>query len=203
MAILSGLEILKNIESGDIEVDPFEPGHLNPVSLDLRLGKKIAVYEAAVQAELRPKGNLEDGRHFIPRPGGGISMARENAVLHFDIGDGGWVLKPGILYLMHTHERVCAKKHVPILDGKSSIGRLGIQVHFTAGFGDPGFDGQYTLEVSAMHPVHVFAGSRFCQIRFHEITGEVRSYRDHQSNYSTVEHSRGPVPSRSWKMFER
>ncbi len=202
MAILSGPEILRHIESGDIEVDPFVPEHLNPVSLDLRLGSKGAVYEAAVQAELRPKGNPEDGRHFVPRPGGGISMARENAVLHFDIGDEGWVLKPGILYLMHTHERVCAKKHVPILDGKSSIGRLGIKIHETAGFGDPGFDGQYTLEVTVVQPVRVFAGSRFCQIRFHEVQGELRSYKDYRSNYATVEHSRGPVPSRSWKMFE-
>ncbi len=191
MAILSGLEILKNIESGDIEVDPFEPDHLNPVSLDLRLGKSVAVYSDVVSVGL-----------MCPRDGT-IDMSRENPVHALEIGDEGLVLVPGVLYLMHTLERVCARRHVPILDGKSSIGRLGIHIHFTAGFGDPGFDGQYTLEVSAMHPVRVFSGSRFCQIRFHEIKGEIRSYKDCRSSYSTAEHSRGPVPSRSWKMFER
>lgn len=190
MAILSGPEILKNIESGDIEVDPFEPGHVNPVSLDLRLGQGVAVYSDVVSARLAPKG-------------GALDMSKENPVHAFEIGENGLVLLPGVLYLMHTLERVCAKKHVPILDGKSSIGRLGIKIHETAGFGDPGFDGQYTLEVTVVQPVRVFAGSRFCQIRFHEVRGELRSYKDYRSNYATVEHSRGPVPSRSWKMFDR
>lgn len=81
-------------------------------------------------------------------------------------------LEPRKLYLLHTAERVSTKAFVPVLDGKSSIGRLGICIHLTAGYGDPGFDGQYTLEVTCVIPVRIYAGMRFCQMRFHTMVGE-------------------------------
>ncbi len=198
--ILGGKEIVKAVERGDIVVDPFDPSHVNPVSLDLRLGSKVSVYDRVVRARLNGEKGEEDGTLFETIYGTCLDMAQPNGVVSFDIGPKGWMLRPGILYLMHTHERVLSKKHVPVLDGKSSIGRLGIKIHETAGFGDPGFDGQYTLEVTAVQPVRVYAGSRFCQIRFHEISGEFGSYADHASNYRG-ELALGPVPSRAWKMF--
>lgn len=87
-----------------------------------------------------------------------------------------------------------------ILTHNSSIGRLGICVHLTAGFGDPGFDGQYTLEVTCVHPVKVYVGMRFCQIRFHEIVGEIEDYskKGHYTGSAAV----GAVPSMSWKQFQ-
>jgi len=202
MAILSGPEILKAVECGHIEVDPFNAAHINPVSLDLTLGSGVAVYDNVVNPR-RNGSKEEDGSLFDVRYGGLLDMSRECSVSRFEIGPGGFIVRPGILYLMHTAERVLAHKHVPIIDGKSSIGRLGVKIHETAGFGDPGFDGQYTLEVTAVQPVRVYAGTRFCQIRFHEIQGDIRSYKDHKSNYATDEHSRGPVASRSFRMFQR
>lgn len=201
MGILGGKEILKAVERGDIVVDPFDPANVNPVSLDLRLGARVSVYDRVVRARLNGEKE-EDGTLFEPMYGGCLDMSRPNGVVSFDITPRGWMLRPGVLYLMHTLERVLAKDRVPILDGKSSIGRLGVKIHETAGFGDPGFDGQYTLEVTCVQPVRVYAGTRFCQIRFHDISGEFANYGDHKSNYKG-DLAVGPVPSRSWRMFEK
>ncbi len=219
--ILSGPEILRNVREGLIEVDPFVEANVNPNSLDLTLGRKVAVYDGVVEAKVWPRPLINPdtashhgvkydpsvhgadpvpGTHFRTKPGRCLDMSRENGVVHFDIGERGFLLLPGIMYLMHTAERVRARQHVPVLDGKSSIGRLGIKVHLTAGYGDIDFDGQYTLEVEATHPVIVYPGVRFCQIRFHTVCGELSSYQSHRSNY-VGERAMGPVPSRAWKMF--
>lgn len=228
--ILSGPEIVRCIMEGSIEVDPFHEGHVNPNSLDLTLGGRLAVYDRVVDARVSPPrkptttlirtdletpdpvgyipGSLFRSRQGFdafggkPRSGEYLDMAREEGVVHFDIDDRGFMLLPGIMYLMHTAERVRAKRHVPVIDGKSSIGRLGIKVHLTAGYGDIDFDGQYTLEVEVTHPVRVYAGYRFCQIRFHTVCGELASYQGRKSNY-VGEKALGPVPSRAWKMFEK
>jgi dCTP deaminase len=107
-------------------------------------------------------------------------------------------LEPNVGYLMHTIERVHTKKYVPVLDGKSSIGRLFMKVHETAGYGDAGFDGQYTLEVTVVHPLRVYPGMRIAQMRFHTILGEVQKL--YAGNY-TGEAAKGPVPSRAWRQF--
>jgi dCTP deaminase len=112
----------------------------------------------------------------------------------------GWLLKPGIGYLMHTVERIWTMDYVPVLDGKSSIGRLFLTVHVTAGYGDTGFDGQYTLEVVAQYPTIVYPGMRFGQMRFHTLKGEVTDYKQ-RGNY-TGEASLGPVPSMAYRQFE-
>lgn len=208
--ILSGPEILRCVGDGSIEVDPFVEANVNPNSLDLTLGTRLAVYDRVVDARLSTGKQLPGSRfkhkyHASYEPhfwGPHLDMSKENDVVHFDIDERGFLLLPGIMYLMHTAERVLAKKHVPVLDGKSSIGRLGIKCHLTAGYGDLWFDGQYTLEVEVTHPVLVFAGVRFCQIRFHTVCGELDSYQNHESNYVGVR-AMGPVPSRSWKMFEK
>lgn len=184
MSILGGKEIERAILRGDIEVDPYEPAHLNPVSFDLRLGSKVAKYEAA--------GCRRDNYPLNCKNEETLRIVDE-----FEIGPHGVCLWPGQLYLMHTLERVKTTRYVPVLDGKSSIGRLGVFVHVTAGFGDPGFDGQYTLEVLTTYPTRVYAGMRFCQIRFHTIEGEAKLY---EGNY-TGEASMGPVPSKIWKQF--
>lgn len=185
VSILSGHAIRTAIAVGDIEIDPFDPKQLNPVSYDLRLGSSLRMYEA------------------VKRPGDTIAKfldaAVENPSRLVEIHSSGAVLAPHLLYLMHTVERIKTTKFVPVIDGKSSGGRLGIQVHATAGFGDPGFDGQYTLEVTVTQPVNVYAGMRIAQIRFHTIEGEVTQYA---GNYQG-ETSRGPVPSMSWKQIEK
>jgi len=89
---------------------------------------------------------------------------------------------------------------VPVIDGKSSIGRLFIAMHITAGYGDTGFNGQYTLEVTAVHPVIVYPGMRFCQMRFHTTVGEVLDYANCDSHY-TGANAMGPVASQAYKQF--
>lgn len=195
--ILTGDEINAMESIGAIEIKPFNKRCLNPVSVDLRLGGKVAVYQIGAYSH---HGLVQT---FLENDGV-LDVKKDNAVERFNIPDEGLVLKPGTLYLMHTLERVSTKRFVPVLDGKSSIGRLGIKVHETAGYGDPGFDGQYTLEVTCVHPVRVYAGMRFCQMRFHTMVGAVELYgiKPYKSNYTGML-AEGPVPSRSFKQFEQ
>lgn len=204
--ILSDTEILKAVEAGDISVDPFDPKMLNPVSLDLTLGDGVAVYTAWVDTMRQVYDQVEDGRYFHPRSfkedlDRVIQDVRdEPRVEQFKIDPKrGWVLKPGIGYLMHVQEKVHTKKFVPILDGKSSIGRLFLQVHATAGFGDPNFAGQFTLEVIVQHPVRVYPGMRFCQIRFQPYVGTITRLYD--GNYKGAD-AEGAVASKCWRQFQ-
>jgi len=199
--ILSDNEIRTAYANGKIVVDPFNPEHLNPTSLDLTLGDGVAVYTNWVEAFEVPKTTYEDGRYFCILPNGMINVKQEPGVARFTISHQGWLLKPGIGYLMHTRERVWTESFVPVLDGKSSIGRLFVKVHETAGYGDPGFNGQYTLEVTAQHPIRVYAGMRICQIRFHTIAGAVGKTYDKVGHY-TQEAATGAVASQAWKQFQ-
>jgi len=211
--ILSGSSIVAAVESGDIEITPFDPAQINPVSYDLRLGDGVAVYRQWTMYDERYDERTQYGASRADAAGARngsdltpvdrfMDVKEEPEVVAFKIDpDRGWILKPGIAYLMHTLERVCAKKHVPILDGKSSIGRLFLQVHATAGFGDPGFDGQYTLEVTVQSPLRVYPGMRICQIRFHTIEGEFESYQKVGSYRGIL--AQGPVASQAWRMFDK
>ena len=197
--ILTGSAILGAYNRGDIRIEPFEEAQLNPASYDLRLGSEIAVYEDAVYTiaeEQRPC----DGMNLSPYTGATtpLDAKRELRVRRFTIGPRGFVLKSGIGYLAHTAERVRVGPYVACVDGKSSIGRLFILVHATAGYVDPGFDGQLTLEITVTHPVRVYAGMRIAQLRFHTLVGHVDYYR---GNY-TGENATGAVASRAWKQFE-
>ncbi len=101
---------------------------------------------------------------------------------------------------MHTEERIHTNVYVPVLDGKSTIGRLFVSIHETAGFGDVGFNGQFTLEVTCTHPVILYPGMRIGQIRFHTVCGEVGKAYDQTGKYKG-ELAEGPVPSQSHRMF--
>lgn len=177
--ILTGPAIRAAIDRGDIEIDPFNPEHVNPASVDLTLGDEVLVYSRCGEPHLL------------------LDAKKDNPTCVILIN--GWLdIQPGHLYLMHTVERVRAARFVPILDGKSSLGRLGVSVHQTAGYGDPGFDGQYTMEVTCVLPVRLYAGMRVAQIRFHAVQGEIEMYR---GNY-VGEAASGVVASRSWRQFK-
>ena len=229
MSILSDCAITAAIEAGRIRITPYRSEQLNPVSYDLTLGDGVAVYEDCVAVGGPLDGRdlisssdvkLEYPRRFFTE--GAATRARlglppavsphdlndvldvkvEPRVRRFTIGPEGWVCKPGVGYLMHTAERVWTDRYVvPVLDGKSSIGRLFVQIHVTAGFGDPGFDGQYTLEVVVTHPVRLYAGMRIGQMRFHTIEGEVGRTYDKTGHYVGAL-AEGPVPSQAWRQFE-
>jgi dCTP deaminase len=195
--ILSDQEIRRAIREGDIVINPFVDDHVNPVSVDLTLGDEVLVYSKWVWSK-DVEGSVP-GLQLGRIPDFSVLDVREVPVTRkFSISERGFVLMPGIGYLMHTKESVWTNKYVPVLDGKSSIGRLFMQVHFTAGFGDPGFAGQYTLEVTVVHPLRVYAGMRVAQMRFHTISGEVE--RPYNGNY-VGDAARGPVASRAYKQF--
>lgn len=174
--ILSGSAIAEAVRLGAIEIDPYDARQLNPASYDLTLGDRALTYEF---------GHVHD-----------VQKEPSTTAHRFDPVHG-FVLRPGVGYLMHTRERIRTDRYVPVLDGKSSIGRLFVKVHETAGFGDPGFDGQYTLEVTTLYTMRLFAGMRIAQMRFHVVEGEMAKY---QGNY-VGDAARGPVASRAWRQF--
>ncbi len=163
--ILSGEQIARHLD-GDIVIEPFEPSRLNPNSYNLTLHDELMVYEELV-----------------------LDMAKANRVRRVTIPKEGLVLSPSQLYLGRTAERTETHNLVPMIEGRSSVGRLGLFVHVTAGFGDVGFCGYWTLEMFAVQPVRIYPGVPICQIFYHEITGEITEYA------SKYQHNRDIQPS--------
>lgn len=192
--ILTGPEIARQVDHGNIEIEPFYLEQVNPASYDLQLGRKVKQYVNTPEwyDELKSSGYPREYKDHI------LDSKNNEQTYEYVMSDLGEVLMPRVGYLMHTEESIKTDFFVPVLDGKSSLGRLFIQVHATAGYGDPGFNGQYTLEVTVTHPVKVYPGMRFAQIRFHTLVGEVLPYT---GNY-TGEAAMGPVASKSWRQFK-
>lgn len=191
---LTGPEIIRQVAEGNILIDPFEEDNVNPTSIDLTLGSQVGVYRAFTWVV--PD---EQGRRMRPRvtPGEGYDTRNPGPAAKvdtFDIDDQGWWVMPGVCYLMHTAETIRTDLFNPIVDGKSSFGRLFFKIHFTAGWGEPGFDGQFTLEVMSQFPVKVYPGQRVCQLRFQTLEGEILSYQE--TGRYTGDAARGAVGSR-------
>jgi dCTP deaminase len=154
--ILTGPEIRRQIELGNIVIDPFDLSRINPNSYNLSLHEDLYVYKLG--------------------PDGVLDMKQKTEIEKVTIPEGGLVLQPGTLYLGRTVERTETHNLVPMLEGRSSIGRLGLFIHVTAGFGDVGFNGFWTLEISAIHPVRIYAGIEICQIFYHQVEGKIVEY---------------------------
>jgi dCTP deaminase len=181
--VLSGKEIETAIRTGEINISPFEVSQLNPASYDLTLGDEVTMYKGFHSSTDRLLDYLD------PK--------KDNPTTSFKMGPEGYILKPGIGYLMHTKEVVGTNKYVPAIDGKSSIGRLFVLVHVTAGLGDPGFNGQYTLEVLTTYPIRLYPGMRICQVRFFTIRGEIDLYKGHYQGDT----AKGAVSSHAYEQF--
>ena len=150
--ILSGEEIRANLGS-NIHIHPFNEAHLNPNSYNLTLHHELLTYEEVV-----------------------LDMRQPNRVRRIVIPDNGLVLNPNQLYLGRTVERTETHNLVPMIEGRSSIGRLGLFVHVTAGIGDVGFIGHWTLEMFAIQPIRIYPRVPICQILYHQITGPIIEY---------------------------
>jgi dCTP deaminase len=159
--VLSGLEIKRRLGT-DIVIDPFDEQRLNPNSYNLTLHNELMVYE-----EIR------------------LDMRRPNRVRRVPIPPEGMVLNPNQLYLGRTAERTETHSLVPMIEGRSSIGRLGLFVHVTAGFGDVGFCGYWTLEMFAVQPIRVYPGVAICQIFYHNIDGPFTEYASDKYQHNT------------------
>lgn len=171
--ILSGLEIRKEIDKGTILISPFDEKRLNPNSYNLRLSNELLVYEAEI-----------------------LDMKTENACRRILIPESGYVLQPGVLYLGQTEEFTETKNFVPMLEGRSSVGRLGLMIHVTAGFGDVGFCGFWTLEMQCVKPVRIYPGVEICQIYYYTLLGEYVPYQSKK-----YQHNTGVQPSRMYLDF--
>lgn len=159
--ILSGSEIKAQLGKS-IRIEPYSDEQLNPNSYNLTLHDELLVYEEIV-----------------------LDMKRPNRFRRITIPEEGLVLQPSQLYLGRTIEHTETHNHVPMLEGRSSIGRLGLFVHVTAGFGDVGFCGYWTLEMFAVQPVRIYPGVQVCQIFYHTIEGSVTEYKSSKYQHNT------------------
>lgn len=171
--ILSGLEIQKKVGK-EIHIEPFHKNQLNPNSYNLTLADELLVYENSM-----------------------LNVKRNNPVKSLRIPPKGFLLWPGKLYLGRTREYTKTRNYVPMIEGRSSIGRLGLFVHITAGFGDVGFEGYWTLEMFCVQPVKTYAGIEICQIYYHTLRGEHSLYK------SKYHQNSGVQPSLMYQDFEK
>lgn len=174
--ILSDSEIKMHVEKGNIKIEPWNDLSLGSNSYDVHLSKYLAIYKESI-----------------------LDSKKENSLLRFGIPKGGYVLEPGKLYLGSTVEYTETHLHVPMLDGKSSTGRLGIDIHATAGVGDVGFCNHWTLELSVKQPVRIYAGMPIGQLTYHKVQGRVnKAYNCKKgAKYTTV--SKLPQASQMYK----
>lgn len=176
--ILSGNEILKRREKGEIKIEPFNIDRVGVNSYDLTLSNVMATYEI-----VKPYRDIKDN----------------NFLKEFVIQSSGTYLNPGKLYLGKTAEYTETYNLVPMIEGVSSVARHGIFVHVTAGFGDIGFCGNWTLEISVVEPVRIYAGMRIAQIYYHTVEGAITRTYGHGGKYQG---SKDIVGSRLYREFE-
>jgi dCTP deaminase len=174
--ILSDSRILEEIAKGTILIEPYHRSKLGSNSYDVHLGKYLATYVDEV-----------------------LDAKKHNTIAHFEIGDDGFVLQPNMLYLGVTQEYTETHNHVPFLEGKSSTGRLGIDIHATAGKGDVGFCGNWTLEISVKQPVRVYHGMPVGQLIYFPVDGTIEVPYNRKPNAKYSGQPNRPVESMMWK----
>lgn len=174
--ILTDKKILESMEEGQIKIEPFRRECLGSNSYDVHLGKTLGVYVDSV-----------------------LDARKHNQIETFEIPPEGIVLTPDNFYLGVTLEYTETYKHVPFLEGKSSVGRLGIDIHATAGKGDVGFCNFWTLEISVKKPVRVYAGMPIGQLIYFEISGDLLMPYNQKPSAKYNEIKPLPVESMMWK----
>ena len=173
--ILSGQEIKANLDK-DIVIKPYDERQLNTNSYNLRLHNELLVYQ----------------NHTL-------DMKKNNQADKITIPPEGLVLEPSKLYLGRTVEYTETHKYVPMLEGRSSVGRLGLFIHITAGFGDIGFKGFWTLEIFCVQPIRIYPNVEVCQIYYHTISGDYTTY----GQKGKYQNNTGIQTSMLYKDFEK
>lgn len=174
--ILTDKRILEEIKNGHILIEPFDRQYLGSNSYDVHLGKYLATYNDRV-----------------------LDARLHNEIHHLEIPEKGIVIHPGTLYLGVTQEYTETHNHVPFLEGKSSTGRLGINIHATAGKGDVGFCNTWTLEISCTQPVRIYAGMPIGQLIYFSVEGETEIPYNKKTSAKYTERTIRPVESMMWK----
>jgi dCTP deaminase len=186
--ILSDRTIRESIASGRIVIDPYEKTYVQPSSVDLRVDRFFRVFENHLYPFIDPKSSQEDLTNLIEVD-----------------EDVPFMLHPGEFVLGSTLERVALGEDIVArLEGKSSLGRIGLLIHSTAGFVDPGFDGYLTLELSnvANLPIAIYPGMKIGQISFYQLTTPADHPYGSDAAGSKYQGQRGPTPSRVHRDFE-
>lgn len=174
--ILSDERILEEMEKGTIKIKPYERECLGSNSYDVHLGKWLATYVDDI-----------------------LDAKKHNTIEYFEIPEDGFILLPHHFYLGVTDEYTETHAHVPFLEGKSSTGRLGIDIHATAGKGDVGFCGNWTLEISCKQPVRIYKGMPVGQLIYFPVDGEVLVKYNRKANAKYSGQPNKPIESMMWK----
>src|SRR5438034_4826373 len=186
--VLSDRTITRLLDEGRIEIDPYDPSLLQPSSVDVRVDRYFRVFRNSRYPYIDVKAEQDDLTELV------------------EIADEPFILHPGEFVLGSTLERVRLPDDlVARLEGKSSLGRLGLLIHSTAGFLDPGWDGHVTLELSnvANLPITIYHGRKIGQISFMQMTEPADNPYGSGDLGSKYQGQMGPTPSRYWQNFER
>ena len=174
--ILSDKRILEEIEKGNILIEPFQRESLGTNSYDVHLGRYMKVYTSRV-----------------------LDARQHNETEELIIPPEGYVIYPNSLYLCVTEEYTETHRHVPFLEGKSSVGRLGIDIHATAGKGDVGYCNTWTLEISCSQPVRIYAGMPIGQLIYFNVEGDIDQFYNKKKNAKYTQRTVKPIESMMWK----
>lgn len=186
--LLSDRDIRSQVDQGRIKIEPWEADFVQPSSLDVRLDKFFRMFDNHRYPVIDPAEEQEDLTRLI------------------DAGNEPFVLHPGEFVLGSTYEQVTLPEDIAArLEGKSSLGRLGLLTHSTAGFIDPGFTGHITLELSntATMPIKLYPGMKVGQLCFFQLSSPAENPYGSGAPGSRYQGQRGPTASRSWKNFHR
>ena len=173
MSILLKNQIRQEYHAKRIKIEPFHEKHLGPNSYDVRICPTLKVYNFSQKDYLDCK--------------------ELNSVHVIEIPEEGYILEPGILYLGSTIEKVGSSHYIPMYEGRSSMARLGIQSHLSAGFGDVGFASNWTLEITVVHRTKIYANMRIGQVYFHQID----TNSNEKSNWYKGKYSEQVLPQES------
>ena len=187
--VLSDVAIRRLVDSGRIVVDPFDASLMQPSSLDVRVDRLFRVFRNSRYPYIDVKQAQEELTELVEVD-----------------GDEPFILHPGEFVLGSTLERIALPDDlVARLEGKSSLGRLGLLIHSTAGFIDPGWDGHVTLELSnvANLPITIYPGMKIGQLSFVQLSEPAEKPYGSGGLGSKYQGQRGPTPSRYWQNFEQ
>jgi dCTP deaminase len=186
--VLSDRTIRRLIEEGRIGIEPFDEGLVQPSSVDVRVDRFFRVFRNSRYPFIDVKEPMDDLTELV------------------EVGDSEpFILHPGEFVLGSTLERITLPDDlVARLEGKSSLGRLGLLIHSTAGFIDPGWDGHVTLELSnvANLPITIYVGMKIGQVSFVQLSEPAERPYGAEALGSKYQGQAGPTPSRYWRNFE-
>ena len=174
--MLTAHEILRQMKKNNLNIEPFDIKCLNPNSYNVHLSNKLKVYNNNAMLDLKTQNNCYNEITIPPE---------------------GFILLPNTLYIGATKEVISSDKFISAIDGRSSIGRLGMQVHLTAGFGDIGFHGTYTLEMTVIQPLRIYPDFQIAQVYFEKPDGKINFlYHGRYQNQKDPTESKSSIDAR-------